>query len=92
MKCSARYLIVNGNGVMKVIPMFKAFSEKMKTSLKAIKRAYEAARTADNLADPCLIVAQEGPEMHRSSYQVLAGPLGYCPTFENKQVSPSTAP
>ena len=91
MICSARYLIVKGNGVLKVIPKFKAFSKRMNTSLKAIKRAYGAANTVDNLADPCLIVAQEGPEMHNATYKVLAGPLGYSPTFEDDQVSPSTA-
>ena len=90
MICSARYLIVKGNGVLKVIPKFKAFSKRMSTSLKAIKRAYGAANTTDNLADPCLIVAQEGPEMHNATYKVLAGPLGYSPTFEDDQVSPST--
>ena len=91
MICSARYLIVKGNGVLKVIPKFKAFSKEYKTSLQVIKRAYAAARTADNLADPCLIGAQEGPEVHRSSYRVLAGPLGYRPTFEDEQVSPRIA-
>ena len=91
MTCAARYLIVKGNSVLKVIPKFKAFSKRMKTNLKAIKRAYGAANTTDNLAGPCLVVAQEGPEMHNATYQVLAGPLGYCPTFEDEQVSPSLA-
>ena len=89
MICSARYLIVKGNSVLKVIPKFKAYSKKMKTSLKAIERAYEAASTQNSLADPCLIMALEGPEMHRTSYQVLAGPLGYSPTFDDEQVSMS---
>ena len=88
---SARYLLVKGDGVLKVIPRFKAFSIKMQTSFDAIERAYQAANTPENLADPCLIVAREGPEMHRSTYQVLAGPLGYRPTFRNEQVSTSGA-
>ena len=48
--CSARYLIVNGNGVLKVIPKFQAFSKRLKTSLEVIKRAHKAACTANNLA------------------------------------------
>lgn len=88
--CSARYLVINGNGVLKVIPKFQAFAKQMETELAAIQRAYQAANSTDNLADPCLIVAQEGPELHKTTYRVLAGPLGYCPIFEDEKVSMST--
>ena len=90
-RASARYLLVKGDGVLKVIPRFKKFSIKMQTSFDAIKRTYKAANNPENLANPCLTVARRGPEMHRSTYQVLAGPLGYRPTFRNEQVSTSGA-
>lgn len=73
--------------MLKVIPKFKAFAAETQTSFEAILRAYKAAHTPRNVAKTFLVMAQQAPEIHRSTYQVLVGPLGFRPDFDNEEVS-----
>ena len=82
----------SNNKVLKKIEDFATFAEKNCTSFKEVEEAYAAAAAAASQAarqqiPPWLVSATSGPKVSSSgTYQVQAGPLGYCAQPTDEQV------
>ncbi len=84
-------VIVEGKTILKRINHFQTYSEKQKTSLAKIKKAYAASENAAAEAKRIgqmqyLVSCAKTPKVTKGRYEVRTVPCGYTPNISSEEV------